>query len=74
MSPEIHESLKAAYEDVAYVGGPNPCSQPSRLAAVAALFGLDAPDPSTARVLGEVMRRRRAAARLLRDFFMMGMR
>jgi SAM-dependent methyltransferase len=51
MSPEIHESLKAAYEDVAYVGGPNPCSQPSRLAAVAALFGLEAPDPSTARVL-----------------------
>jgi len=51
MPAEIHESLKAAYEDVAYVGGPNPCSRPDRLAAIATLFGLSPPDPSTARVL-----------------------
>ena len=51
MSPEIHESLKAAYEDVAYVGRPNPWSHPGRLAAIATLFGLALPDSGGARVL-----------------------
>lgn len=51
MSTTIHDHLKAAYEDVAYVGRPNPHSHPDRLAAIAALFGLSPPDPSTARVL-----------------------
>ncbi len=31
MSRTIHESLKDAYEDVAYVGRPNPWSHPDRL-------------------------------------------
>lgn len=51
MTPSIHESLKAAYEDVAYVGRPNPYSLPDRLAEIATLFGLSPPDPATARVL-----------------------
>lgn len=51
MSRTIHESLKDAYEDVAYVGRPNPWSHPDRLAAIGTLFGLAPPDPATARVL-----------------------
>lgn len=51
MPTTIHESLKDAYEDVAYVGRPNPWSHPDRLAAIGTLFGLAPPDPATARVL-----------------------
>jgi SAM-dependent methyltransferase len=51
MFPEIHASLKAAYEDVAYVGRPNPWTDPDRLAAIGSLFGLAPPDPASARVL-----------------------
>jgi len=51
MAATIHESLKDAYEDVAYVGRPNAHSLPERLAAIAAAFGLHPPDPATARVL-----------------------
>jgi SAM-dependent methyltransferase len=47
----LHAGLKAAYEDIAYVGRPNHHSHPDRLAAVAALFGHTAADPSRARVL-----------------------
>jgi len=47
----IHEAVHASYEDVAYVGRPNHHSHPSRLAAIARLFGVAAPDPATARVL-----------------------
>jgi len=47
----VHEAIHAAYEDVAYVGRPNHHSHPSRLAAIARLFGIAAPDPATARVL-----------------------
>ena len=47
----VHDSLKAAYEDVAYDGRPNPNSHPRRLAAVGRLFGLAPPPVETARVL-----------------------
>jgi len=47
----LHAGLKAAYEDIAYVGRPNHHSHPDRLAAIAALFGHAAADPSRARVL-----------------------
>lgn len=47
----LHEAVQASYEDVAYVGRPNHHSHPSRLAAIARLFGVAAPDPATARVL-----------------------
>jgi SAM-dependent methyltransferase len=51
MAATIHESIKVAYEDVAYVGRPNVHSLPDRLAAIATAFGLAPPDPATARVL-----------------------
>lgn len=51
MPPGIHDNLKAAYEDVAYVGRPNPWTHPGRLAAIGSLFGLSPPDPEGARVL-----------------------
>ena len=47
----LHAGIKAAYEDIAYVGRPNHHSDPDRLAAIAALFGHRAPDVSGARVL-----------------------
>jgi len=47
----IHAGLKAAYEDIAYVGRPNHHSHPDRLAAIASLFGHAAPDPARARIL-----------------------
>ena len=47
----LHENLKAAYEDVAYVGRPNHHSHPDRLAAIATLFGLAPPDVASARIL-----------------------
>ena len=47
----LHAGLKAAYEDVAYVGRPNQHSHPDRIAAIAALFGMAPADPSRARVL-----------------------
>ncbi|MEA3208191.1 MAG: hypothetical protein QOE70_1248 [Chthoniobacter sp.] len=43
--------LRAAYEEVYYPSNPRAASAPDRLAAVAAMFGLTAPDPATARVL-----------------------
>jgi SAM-dependent methyltransferase len=46
-----HAELKAAYEDVAYVGRPNHHSDPGRLAAIARLFGHAPADPARARVL-----------------------
>ena len=54
----VHDSLKAAYEDVAYVGRPNPWTHPGRLAAIGSLFGLSPPDPEGARALGARGRRR----------------
>ena len=52
MSPSaLHADLKAAYEDIAYVGRPNHHSHPDRLAAIASLFGHEAPDPAHARIL-----------------------
>ena len=47
----LHEGLKAAYEDIAYVGRPNHHSHPDRLAAIATLFGLAPPDVAGARIL-----------------------
>ncbi|HEY8243193.1 MAG TPA: class I SAM-dependent methyltransferase [Casimicrobiaceae bacterium] len=47
----LHAGLKAAYEDIAYVGRPNHHSHPDRLAAIASLFGHAAADPSHARIL-----------------------
>jgi SAM-dependent methyltransferase len=47
----LHAGLKAAYEDVAYVGSPNHHSHPDRLAAIATLFGMTPADPARARVL-----------------------
>lgn len=47
----VHESLKVAYEDIAYVGRPNPNGHPQRLAAIGRLFGLEPPPVETARVL-----------------------
>ena len=51
MTATIHEHLKSAYEEIEYVGRPNPHSDPDRVAAIARLFGLASPDPATARVL-----------------------
>ena len=39
------------YEDVAYAGRPFHQTHPARLAAIARLFGVPAPDPATSRVL-----------------------
>ncbi|MEO8486220.1 MAG: class I SAM-dependent methyltransferase [Betaproteobacteria bacterium] len=47
----LHEGIKAAYEDVAYVGRPNHHSHVDRIAAIATLFGLSPPDPARARIL-----------------------
>ena len=50
-----HESvtatIKSAYEAFRYVSHPCPTSLPARIATIAALMGVDAPDPSSARVL-----------------------
>jgi SAM-dependent methyltransferase len=43
--------LKAAYDAFLYVGRPCATSHPERLWTIAALLGLDAPEPATARVL-----------------------
>lgn len=51
MQTTIHETLRAAYEEVEYTGGPIAPTSPDRLAAIAALFGLAPADPATARVL-----------------------
>jgi SAM-dependent methyltransferase len=51
MSVALHDGLKAAYEDVAYIGRANPHTHPDRLAAIATLFGHTPPDPATARIL-----------------------
>lgn len=47
----ITETIKSSYESFRYLSHPCPTSQPARIATVAALAGVDAPDPSTARVL-----------------------
>ena len=47
----LHEGLRTAYEDVAYVGRPNHHSHPDRIAAIASLFGLSPADPAGARIL-----------------------
>jgi len=47
----LHAGLKAAYEDIAYVGRPNHHGHPDRLAAIGSLFGLTPVDPSRARIL-----------------------
>ena len=50
-----HESvtatIRASYEAVRYPSRPCPTSTPARIATIARLMGLEAPDPSTARVL-----------------------
>ncbi|MEO8486219.1 MAG: class I SAM-dependent methyltransferase [Betaproteobacteria bacterium] len=43
--------LKAAYDAFLYVGRPCSACHPERIATIATLMGLDAPDPATARVL-----------------------
>jgi SAM-dependent methyltransferase len=40
-----------AYADVPYASPPHPSTDPNQLAVVARMHGLDAPDPTTARVL-----------------------
>jgi SAM-dependent methyltransferase len=47
----VTASIKAAYEAVRYRSRPCPTSAPAHVATIARLMGLDAPDPSTARVL-----------------------
>jgi SAM-dependent methyltransferase len=47
----VTASIKAAYEAIRYRSRPCPTSTPARIATIARLMGLDAPDPSTARVL-----------------------
>ena len=47
----VTASIKAAYEAVRYRSRPCPTSAPTHVATIARLMGLDAPDPSTARVL-----------------------
>lgn len=47
----ITETIKASYEAFRYLSHPCPTSQPARIATIAALMGVDAPDPATARVL-----------------------
>lgn len=44
-------NLRDAYEAVIYCSSHRAASAPDRLAAIATLFGLDRPDPETARVL-----------------------
>src|SRR3954453_6152435 len=46
-----HDKLLQAYEEIAYVGAPNPNSHPERLGVVASLLGIDVARPSKARVL-----------------------
>ncbi len=43
--------LRAAYDSVLYQSFPREATSPDRIAAVATLFGMDRPDPETARVL-----------------------
>jgi SAM-dependent methyltransferase len=56
-SPSANDALASnaaiadRYETVAYEARPNPVSHPDHLAAIAAMFGLDAPDVRRARVL-----------------------
>ncbi len=47
----IDAAIKEAYEGFRYESRPCPTSTPVRLATMAKLMGLEAPDPSTARVL-----------------------
>ena len=47
----VTEAIKASYEAVRYTSRPCPTTTPARMATVARLMGLDAPDPSTAAVL-----------------------
>ena len=44
-------AIADSYEAVAYEAKPNPVSHPDHLAAIAAMFGLEAPDAGHARVL-----------------------
>ena len=44
-------AITDSYEAVAYEAKPNPVSHPDHLAAIAAMFGLEAPDVGRARVL-----------------------
>jgi len=44
-------AITDSYEAVAYDARPNPSSHPDHVAAIATMFGLDAPDVSRARVL-----------------------
>ena len=45
------DSLRAAYDDAPYESYSHPRSAPGHLAAIATMFGLDAPEVSSARVL-----------------------
>ncbi|MBK7331910.1 MAG: methyltransferase domain-containing protein [Betaproteobacteria bacterium] len=47
----VTASIKASYEAIRYRSRPCPTSAPAHVATIARLMGLDAPDPSTARVL-----------------------
>ena len=49
--PTTPQALCAKYEAIAYDALPHPVTHPSHLAAVAAMFGVDAPVVATARVL-----------------------
>ena len=51
MSASIHADLRDAYEAVAYVGRPNPFSEPGRLHAIATLHGLAVPPLASLSVL-----------------------
>lgn len=49
--PTTAESLTGKYEAVAYDALPHPVTHPSHVAAIVAMFGVDAPPVTTARVL-----------------------
>ena len=50
-TPSIHAVLRDDYEAIAYVGRPNPYSDPGRLQAIAHLHGLTVPPRATLSVL-----------------------
>ncbi|UYV18413.1 class I SAM-dependent methyltransferase [Halomonas qaidamensis] len=51
MTKDLVSLLKQSYDSVPYESHPFPQTAPEHLHALAFLFGLDAPDPATARVL-----------------------
>jgi SAM-dependent methyltransferase len=49
--PAAGDALLDAYEDVRYIGRPNPTSHPDRMASIATLLGMSPAHPASCRVL-----------------------